>query len=366
MTSRHRWFLPAAASSFVVLGLACVDLFHGTEFETLCIHSPDDPACTGDAAIDVDAAAEAAPRPHPDFCAWSSSEARKQALRACAWLGACEGPLGEAVFGPCAVRAQLAYDCKAAPSVRPQGAVDEFWGCLATVRSCGDVDGCVFPGGVQSCVAVPTGSSSACGTLAGNTATRLKCAGPAGRAVGVEPCVMLGKTCAAESTSVASCVGSLGFTCATTGCSGTKAVDCRTAGTRKLDRGVDCAGYGAGACVDGAGGPACKGGPTAPSCSTDPAPRCNADLLTTCIDGRDVQIDCTKLGLRCDVSQAVALYDPAAGCVDRPGACSGPDKCVGNKLQSCARGSVYEVDCADVGLGPCKIDASGNGACSRL
>ena len=87
---KRRHVLVAASGAFVVLGLACVDLFHGTDFETLCTRSPNDPSCGGESGVlpdVIDASALDAQVPHPDFCAWSSTQARAEALRACAWLG---------------------------------------------------------------------------------------------------------------------------------------------------------------------------------------------------------------------------------------------------------------------------------------
>ena len=164
---RSRTLLVLASCAFVVLGLACVDLFHDTDFDTLCTTSPADPACASDAATAPDVVVEAtvdATVPHPDFCAWTSSQARDQAMRACAWLGACEGAIGESSFGACTIDAQLAYDCSLTPALRPRGIVDAFWACLATVKSCGDVDRCVFPGGVQDCNLVTSGSFSGTST----------------------------------------------------------------------------------------------------------------------------------------------------------------------------------------------------------
>jgi hypothetical protein len=64
----------------VALGVACVDLFHSTDFETLCTRSPDDPLCGAvDGAVpkaDVVVDAADAARPHLDFCAWTSAEAQ--------------------------------------------------------------------------------------------------------------------------------------------------------------------------------------------------------------------------------------------------------------------------------------------------
>lgn len=370
---KGRRALALVGSSLVLSAIACVDLFHDTDFETLCSSTPNDPACGNDAGVVKDGAAEAevgvdASRARPDFCAWDAAEARAQAMRACAWLGACEGPLGESAFGPCVVRAMLAFDCTSTPTLRPAGEVDAFWGCLATVASCADVDQCVFPGGVQPCKEVSAGSSTACGTLAANAGARLRCSGPAGRAAGVEPCTMLGKTCAVENASTSTCAGALGFdTCSTNLCSGKSAVDCQPAGTRTLDRGVSCAGIGAGQCITAdAGAPFCQPTAAAPSCTEDTEPACEGQVLTSCVENRQTRIDCGRIGLPCDVSTAPPSYDLAAACIDRAGTCAQPiDVCVNaGKLRSCGRGIALEVECASVGLGPCKVDANGLGTCA--
>lgn len=370
---RGRHVLVIAGCAFVAFGMACVDLFHGTEFETLCTRSPSDPQCGGDAASVPDVVVEAAVdarRPHPDFCAWTSAEARVQALRACAWLGACEGPLGESAFGPCAVHAQLAYDCTANPSLRPRGGTDDLWACLATVKTCGDVDQCVFPDGVEPCRAVPTGSFTACGSKA-NSGVRVRCANPLeGRAAGVEPCAMLAQTCSKEDESAASCGGTTGFTCTTTDCVGTSAVDCNPAGTRTFDRGIDCAKIGGGACAgsDAGQGPRCTANAGAPADCVDELPNCGGNsrktMVTSCVAASRIRVDCEALGLPCDDSVPVLPYDPAAACIRRAGAdlCAVADACIGTRLQSCGRGALYEVDCASVGLGSCAI-ANGRAAC---
>ncbi|GAC1537717.1 MAG: hypothetical protein NVS3B10_02060 [Polyangiales bacterium] len=370
-TRRRRLALGAASLGLVAVSAACVDLFHSTEFDTLCIKSPDDPACvvTEDAGADVIVAeAEAGPT-RPDFCSWSSTEAQAQAMRACAWLGACERPLGESLFGACVVHAQLAFDCTANPSLRPRNYIDGFWTCLATVHSCADVDQCVFPSGVQECVAVAGGTSTACGTN-GNTGVRLECQGDAGRAHGVEPCALTGRTCATTSDkSIAKCSGRLGFGCTGDGgkCDDTSAVDCEPAGLLHIDQGIDCSGYGAGQCAAGEAGPACM--PTITStptvCTEDAHPACQGAVVRTCIAGQEIRIDCAALGLSCDATQA-STADPSAGCVKRGvGACTGTDVCpTSSTLRSCGRGATFTVDCASVGLGKCLIDTAGNGACS--
>jgi hypothetical protein len=374
MTRRH--LLGAAACAFVALGVACVDLFHSTDFETLCKRSPTDPQCAptaADAGADVvetgvDAAVVVV---HPDFCAWTSAEAKTQALRACAWLGACEAPMGESAFGQCVIRAQLAFDCGANPYLRPVGAADAFWGCMATAASCSAVDRCVFPGGPQDCNAVPSGSFTACATLGPNKGVRVKCGNPvAGPAVGIEPCVMLGQSCSNEDSSNATCSGALGYdTCTTSTCSGSNAVDCATKGTRKLDVGVDCALLGASRCVDGDAGPVCAPVAAPAMCTGDTAPSCNGTVSSTCVGGKEIHVNCNILGLPCDVTSAAPpAYDPAAACtkVGASGACVDSDTCNGNVVQSCGRGLLFQVDCASVGLGPCAVDANGHAACGRV
>lgn len=317
-----------------------------------------------DAGADADAdVSRPRPRaPHPDFCAWSSDEARTQALRACAWLGACEGPLGESVFGPCVVRAMLAFDCHANPALRPAGAADELWACLATVGSCGDVDACVFPSGVPRCEGMYTGCAAmSSARVICETTTRA-------RARGVEPCALLGQTCSRQDDVPARCGGVLGFTaCPAGSCSRTGAVDCDPSGTPTFDDGIDCASIGGGACVVGDGGPACAPGASATLCEGDAPPVCDGDTVMTCVGGRQSRVDCSLLGLPCDVAVPVPAYDPTAACIRRQGAdlCAEDDTCIDARhLRSCGRGATYEVDCEAVGLGSCRLDVAGHAVCS--
>ena len=374
---RGRHAVLAAGAAFVMLGVACVDLFHGTDFDTLCTRSPSDPQC-GDAAASPDAASDGATadaqRPRTDFCKWDSATARAQALRACAWLGACEGPFRGSAFGPCVIRAQLAYDCAANPALRPAGDVDDLWSCLTNVATCGDVDQCVFPGGVQACITVSQGVLTACGG-GGNRGVLFRCASQdGGRATGIEPCAMGGQTCAKESESAASCAGTLGHdACTTSTCVGSAAVDCAQAGTRTFDRGIDCARSGGGRCVIGDGGmPQCTAGAGAPPCLTDAPPRCvpssmtgaSKGIVSACVEGREITVNCTTLGLPCDEATPVPSYDPAAACVERaPAPDCVEDACLGARLSSCGRGVVQTVDCVSVGLKNCKL-TNGKAACT--
>lgn len=368
----RRVVLVAASFGFVVMGLACVDLFHGTDFETLCTRTPADPSCgatDGNVAPEAgDGGIDASPS-HPDFCKWSSAEAKNQALHACAWLGACEGPLGESAIGPCVMRAQLAFDCQATPSLRPRGAADNFWACLSTAQSCADVHRCVFPGGVQSCGGVKGGGTSiACGT-GDNSSVRIECIGAApGRAKGIEPCAMLGKTCSPEGQGSATCTGARAFGCAKSECAGTSAVDCQPINTRTIDRGVDCASYGGGECkrvsADG-GGFACVPGAGAPTCTIEGFPTCEGKTVTACVGGKDIRVDCSRLGLSCDATKAT-LQELSMGCQSPdPPSCAVSDKCVSDDLlESCGRGALVQVDCKSQKLGKCQIGPTGSAFCT--
>jgi hypothetical protein len=88
-----------------------------------------------------------------------------------------------------------------------------------------------------------------------------------------------------------------------------------------------------------------------------------------CVGGKEIHVNCSLLGLPCDVTSAVPpAYDPAAACtkVGASGACVDADTCNGNVVQSCGRGLLFQVDCTSLGLGPCAVDANGHAACGRV
>jgi hypothetical protein len=377
-----------AVVSFAALGAACVDLFHATDFETLCMRDPGHAKCSASEAGAPDAAEDAgedASKPHPDFCAWSSAEAQSQAGRACAWLGACEGPLGGARFGECVITAQLAYDCRANPSLRPRGKLDELWGCLATVQSCADVDACIFPGGKPPCPAIASGKFTSCATGAGNETVRVECAAGSGEKISAaEPCLLTGRTCAmrAGSTSFADCARTIDSACkpGRTSCQGTTLVSCSTSPeTPNVDRGFDCAFYGAGRCLSDGISATCIPGPEAPSCTTSAGITCDGSVARLCVatggvtPKQEIAIDCARLGLPCDVTSVPpSASTPWAACAQwdtRGGtpvlACNEDDACNGSMLESCAAGVRKTYDCKSAGLGGCRtISGSGVAACT--
>src|SRR5580700_684311 len=100
MGSMTRGFIGAtlllvAASGGAALGPSACDLFHSTNFATLCDVNPSAAPCT-DARVDSGLAGT-------NFCAWTPTTARANATHACAWLSACELPLGSNDFGPCMI-----------------------------------------------------------------------------------------------------------------------------------------------------------------------------------------------------------------------------------------------------------------------
>lgn len=334
---------------------ACVDLFHATSFETLC--DRDASAC-GDLATDA-AGADAAAEDPVDVCAASSEEALARARHACAWLGACLGPLGETTFGACMLRMQLAYDCAANPSLRPLGEAEALPRCLVGADTCDAVRACVLgEAAVPACAAVASGTFRACGAE-GNV--RAEC-GDSELAVGLEPCALTGRTCTRLDDSEALCLGVAGTSCATAGCVGTSAVSCRSISGGQVDVGIDCAKVGAGRCVAGA----CAPSSDATACTAPTMPACKGSVVEHCVDGRLARLDCAAFGLGCDAAAAQdGAWNLASLCSATPARCTAPDeRCVGAKVTSCAHGAPRELDCAAEGLGPCRVTAGGAAACT--
>jgi len=372
---KRRAALAVGSGALTLLAVACVDLFHDTDFPTLCTTNPADPACGGDAGIDVvlaDVRDQNAPPADIDFCSLPSLAAREAAVRSCALLGACEQPLGEASFGACVVRAQLAFDCRVNPALRPRGEAAAFWQCMYRAKTCTDIHTCSF-GREQSqpCDVVSTGKYIQCNSFGTADRVRLDCPAPGGpAATSTEPCLLQGRRCAAPDPSTASCTGALGYaSCATTGCQGSAAVACETVGSLSRDRGLDCALAGGGRCVDEGAGPSCTAAEGAPACDAGAsAPFCEATqrAVVSCVDGKEIRIDCRALGLACDDSSPVPPYEPDQACVRRGAieVCTGPDACEGNTMVSCARGQRYEADCTRLGLGACRVLPSGRAACT--
>ena len=345
----RRLALALASAAFVA---ACVDLFHDTDFTTLCSDNPDACASTADATTDAPVVTDI---PLLDFCVWSSAEARAKAEHTCAWLGACEGASAGSTYGLCMTRALEAYDCRFNPGLRPAGATHVLWSCLGalpTATTCADVSRCLHGPTPPTCSGVSNGGGTftAC---APTGETVLSCALPQSGSppVASESCTLEGRRCG----DAGACVGVKGTRCANNDtCDGTNAVRCRTQNDSN-DVGLDCALRGGGACVVTDAGVACAPIADAGACDAGATVRCeDGGVAHSCVGGRDVVLDCAAVNRTCAATSDP--LDPAASCI-RPdaGGCSDDpaaptETCEEGVIGSCARGELYTLDCARAGL----------------
>jgi hypothetical protein len=344
-----RWRHGFAIASICGFGAACVDLFHETDFTTLCVANPS--ACED--------AGRSRPPPVADFCSLSQDEARQRAERACAFLGACRGATEATTFGACMLNALAAYDCRLNPALRPRGASKDLWTCLASVASCSDVDGCLFGSAAPPiCGPVSGGTFRACA----DPGSLIECGLPAATnpPVAVVPCTLEGRGCLELDGTRALCVGKAGATC--TGaprCDGTSAIRCDAA-SESADIGVDCAAFGFGVCVADDAGVACAPAPDTPNCTGTSELRCDdAGVARACVAGRELAFDCSRLGLTCATTPETQTLAPLTACAPRPDdRCDVPDSCSGDLLRSCARGRGFTIACGSLGLRPCKLSSA--------
>jgi hypothetical protein len=336
--------------------VACFDLFHSTAGVLT--------ACQLDAQACAEASAtDAGPT---DFCAWSYEVARQNATHACAWLGACESPLGDNAFGACMFQALLAYDCEANPNHPVRGAEHAAWDCLWQVKSCNEVDTCVFPGGVPTCGS--PGDYTSCGNVGGQPANgdvRVECV-DGGQAHG-ESCLLEGQTCAASGT-VGVCAGSMagdaGLACSTLECDGTRLHWCTDGG----DVGIDCADNGRGACGGFPPSPhawlACVAEGDA-GCDAGLSAGCQGGYAFSCPSGVAESIDCLEIlqvaGASCTPGTLSPPFDWTSPCRVSPAMCTA-DSCDAGTLVGCTRGAPFFLDCPSEGLGACRMVATDVGS----
>ncbi|MCA9591510.1 MAG: hypothetical protein KC657_39715 [Myxococcales bacterium] len=324
------------------LTLACTQLFHSTDFATLC--ELDASACVDGAIATTDGggADDASPEPPFDFCSLTPAEARSRAERACALLGACAGPFGRNAASTCLVDAIKAFDCAANPTLRPRAAAETYWSCLARATTCDAVDACVFGGPRQRC-----GSTGFLGCSADGR-VRVDCQNTPQQ--GAERCEAYGQRCvryAADSLSVCTGVGERA--CAQSTCQGTARVECADAGSVTADVGEDCALVGDGQCAVGPEGPACV--PTGNAACG--ASRCDGTTVVVgCAATRRTSLDCAAWGLLC--SDTITGPNLFASCLPQVADCT-VDACEGNVLKACINRRAFPIDCAAQGLGPCKL-----------
>ncbi len=332
----------ASAAAAVV---ACVDLFHSTgDILTACELDAATPGCVSEGGADV--VVDAGPT---DFCTWSPSEARQHATHACAWLGACETPLGRNAFGPCMFQALIAYDCSANPNHPVRNKARALWDCMWRVQSCGEVDQCLFPKGTQPC---NSSGFVQCSTVKGNGDVRVECS-QAGANTRGENCALWGQTCANTSGVEAICAGDpAGSTCASSTCSGSSLV--RWCADGGANVGIDCASNGGQACALPGGGdaavPVCAPSGDGGACAVDASATCSSGTATSCADGIVERVDCASLlGSGPDASACTAgplspPFDWTSPCAQTPPSCT-QDTCQGPILTGCWRGASYTVDC---------------------
>jgi hypothetical protein len=357
----------AVTAAWVTILAACTDLFHSTDdIRTACAIDAATAGCSIEGGVDSsssDAGGDSA-----DFCAWSSEEARARAAHACAWLGACAGPLGGNAFGACTVQARLAFDCAANPDHVVHGRSHDRWACLAAASTCDGVRQCFLPEPVRC--EIP-GDYVECAVDGGDV--RVECVAT-DAAVRIEDCSLWGQTCVSSGAS-ARC----GPSAAPVDCTEARGACDNSArgGVRWCDAdggqtGIDCSGNGAQAC----GAFADDSGAEWPACTpeTDAAAPCTASLSVqcangvahTCAAGFSESIDCASLLGSADACTGISLSPP----FDWTSACAlttpcAPDSCAGTVLTSCARGATFSVDCSDAGLGRCNVVATDLNAAAR-
>jgi hypothetical protein len=356
----------AIACAFVLA--ACFDLLHSTDdVRTACELDAALAGCPADAAPDAgpaaagdgntgEAAVEAgAP---PELCASSTAEAAGRAAHVCAWLGACETPMGRNAFGSCFFRALLAYDCAANPDRRPRGSARALWACLLDAGSCAAIDACVFEG------SLPPGCGP--GVYANCAPDRPKVRAACTRDTDAsypahgESCALGGQSCVAGA---GVCAGG-GDPACSNGCEGTSLHWCSAADGGALgdDRGVDCANEGLGACAAFPAAPAAR---WVACVAESDAGACEPDATASCADGRAIMcpsgvresLDCAALLGSADACSPGALhptFDWTSPCSRAPATCPA-DRCDGGALASCERGADFTVDCHAVGLGDCRL-----------
>lgn len=359
---RRALALAAATGAASALALACVDLFHATNFATLCDFDASACATTDAGPPDV-----AAPPADLSLCRAAPAAV---AQTVCARLGACVGSLGTTRFGECTVEAQLAYDCEANPGMRPLGDRARLWSCLERATTCEAVRSCVFSRSSSQPCDVKGGTVVGCGTA--NPTTRVACKEGQLTSVAVDTCLATGRTCAAPFANAGGvCAGRQSDRCgglSAPACVDTSAVDCQAVqGAEKpVDLGVDCATTGAGTCANTLAGPACLPAADAggAACSEAP-PTCDGKIVRACVGNVPLAIDCGKLGLDCVALDTPRPYDLSAYCRKPSNDCVEPDRdvCAGTSVVSCRRGEVITIDCVSSGYGPCQSTRTENATC---
>jgi hypothetical protein len=399
--------LLAVASTTLGAGLvACFDLFHSTgDVLTACQRDAQTPGCQEEAGVTADTGTDAG----TDFCAWTETEARANAESACAWLGACENPLGRNEFGSCMFAALLAYDCHANPDHAVKGKARGLWDCLWQARTCGAVDACVFPQGRPGCGGGPFVTCATQGGVPPNADVRVECYYDGGAPSG-ENCALWGQTCGGD-LSDGVCAGTAdaaAIDCTFQGCIDSMLHWCSDGG---IDVGIDCASNGDQACggfptattAQPALWVACLPQSEAGACTPDASAQCVNGVAVSCPAGRIESVDCNALlqsAHGCTPGPLAPIFDWTSPCsvtadlgggagdagdagdaanagdagdagvgadagstADGGDASACSESCTGpTTLNGCYRGASFPLDCTKVGLGACHIFPTDVGA----
>jgi hypothetical protein len=368
--------LGAGALAIGTCLVACFDLFHSTsDIVTACALDAQGPGCSDAVAPVADAGTDAA----NDFCAWQPVEARSHAEHACAWLGACESPLGRNAFGDCMIQALLAYDCTIAPAHPVAGKAHALWDCLWRVQSCGDVDACVFPGGPRGCASPEDYVSCANvdGVEPANGDVRMECVDGGGDGGSLpnghgENCALWGQTCAGP-TGSARCAGS---TTGSFGCAPGSLLECKNGAVHGCaeagasvteDVGIDCTSYGDGRCngypTSSPQWVACEASGDGGACTPGLAVTCANGYATSCPAGVEERINCEALlsADGCNPSPLSPSFDWTSPCQVAGSTCTEECSDAGDVV-GCARGATFTLHCAAEKLGACRMVTTDMGA----
>ncbi len=327
---------------FGLLGVACVDLFHSTDFKTICDLQPDTNGCpNADAGPDTDAAIDAG----DPLCTDDSAKAQEDAKRVCAFDGACNGTTKDHGYGLCLFEALRAFDCQADPGQAPRGNREAYWRCMKKANSCADYRACA--GNTTLC----SGGSEQC---APNGVTAQRCI--SGGSFQQANCAAQGKVCT-NVDGPALCVGPAGG-CANPGCVADSVTGC-SAGK---DVGYNCESFGTGTCTLGSGVATCNPLGSA-TCAASTKITRRGTVLTACPTGVQQTVDCGRL-------LQAASTDSDFRSLDVPGDLSSACRhtgfpqcapsCNGKVFTACFHDTPQTVDCGAQKLGACILDADTN------
>lgn len=335
---RRRWVaaVVALAGGAMAPVIAC-DIFHSTDLPTLCTDASSAPGCAEGGVPPFDAGSPFTKDP---------PTALANAKTTCAWLSACETPMGQNQTGLCLANAILAFDQTTNPNREPRGDARAFWQCAfaaAKKRSCGALHACILDPknncGDVSIISCVGGARANCETK--------------GELPNVESCAALGHACGALNGNVDGiCTGVQQRACAQSGCNGSQLSVCDDAG---LDHGLDCASVGTGTCV---ASPVLTCAPVSVgTCTQSSGVWCDGGVAIACPTGAPEWVDCARIagsGGCVDMPEAGAPLTPSDACRQpQANAACTQDKCNGDALSACVRGRVVPVDCTAEGLGAC-------------